>query len=325
MYSVAQLKNIFLNFLKENPFNQSPTSLFEPVDYIMRLGGKRLRPILVLMAYNLFKKNIQPALPIAYAVEIFHNFSLVHDDIMDEAPLRRGQPTVHKKYDNNTGILSGDVMLIYAYQYLLKIKPQHLIPTIIQEFTNVAEAVCVGQQYDMDFETEVAVTIPDYLNMIENKTAMLLVGALKMGAILAEASDEDVNHLGEFGRNIGIAFQLQDDILDTFGDPKTFGKRVGGDIVQNKKTFLVLKTLENASLADKEKLQKLMNSQPKNEAQKIEEVKAIFQKTNVQQLADELKNDYQNKAMLHLQQVLIENKKKETLINLANTLLQRTI
>jgi len=279
MYSVPNLKKIYLEYLHANPFSKAPQALFEPVDYIMQLGGKRLRPILVLMGYNLFREDIQPALPIAQAVEIFHNFSLVHDDIMDEAPLRRGQPTVHHKYDTNTGILSGDVMLIYAYHYLLKIKEERLIAPIVKVFTEVAEAVCVGQQYDMNFETSNSVTIPEYLKMIENKTALLLVGALKMGAILAEADEQDVYHLGEFGRNVGIAFQLQDDILDTFGDPEKFGKRVGGDIVQNKKTFLVLKTMEVANEADKNKLLTLMQSYPKDEEKKIEEVRAIFRAT----------------------------------------------
>jgi len=300
MYSVPKLKEVYLEYLHANPFNQAPQTLFEPVDYIMQLGGKRLRPILVLMAYNLYNKDIQPALPIAQAVEIFHNFSLVHDDIMDEAPLRRGKATVHHKYDINTGILSGDVMLIYAYHYLLKIENQKLVPAILKVFTTVAEAVCIGQQYDMNFETSDSVTIPEYLKMIEHKTALLLVGALKMGAILAEADEQDVYHLGEFGRNIGVAFQLQDDILDTFGNPEKFGKRIGGDIVQNKKTFLVLKTIEVAVETDKNKLLTLMQTYPKDEAKKIEAVKNIFQKNNIQHLADVVKETYQNQAMLHL-------------------------
>ena len=323
MYSVPKLKEVYLEYLHANPFNQAPQTLFEPVDYIMQLGGKRLRPILVLMAYNLYKKDIQPALPIAQAVEIFHNFSLVHDDIMDEAPLRRGQATVHHKYDINTGILSGDVMLIYAYHYLLKIEDQKLVPPIIKVFTEVAEAVCIGQQYDMNFETSDSVTIPEYLKMIEHKTALLLVGALKMGAILAEADEQDVYHLGEFGRNIGIAFQLQDDILDTFGDPEKFGKRVGGDIVQNKKTFLVLKTIEVANEVDKNKLLTLMQTYPEDEEKKIEAVKNIFQKNNIQHLADVVKETYQNQAMQHLDKVNIHSEKKQQLKTLAEQLLKR--
>lgn len=324
MYSVADLKTIYLDYMRANPFTKEPIGLFEPVDYIMQLGGKRLRPVLVLMAYNLYEEEVSPALPIAQAIEVFHNFSLVHDDIMDEAPLRRGQPTVHHKYDNNTGILSGDVMLIYAYQFLLKIKEKALLPAIIQEFTDVAEAVCVGQQYDMNFESDETVTIPAYLNMIEHKTAFLLVGALKMGAILAKASPADIYHLGEFGRNIGIAFQLQDDILDTFGDPEKFGKRVGGDIVQNKKTFLVLKTQEVANELDKKRLKNLMSSYPTDEEQKITEVRALFQKNNIQVLADRIKRDYQDKAMQHLAKVEVVGERKEELKDLATMLLKRT-
>lgn len=324
MYSVADLKAIYLDYMQANPFTKEPKALFEPVDYIMQLGGKRLRPILVLMAYNLFEEEVTAALPIAQAVEVFHNFSLVHDDIMDEAPLRRGQPTVHHKYDINTGILSGDVMLIYAYQYLLKLKNKELIPAIIQEFTDVAEAVCVGQQYDMNFETAEKVKISTYLKMIENKTAVLLVGALKMGAILAKTTEQNIYHLGEFGRNIGIAFQLQDDILDTFGDPQKFGKRVGGDIVQNKKTFLVLKTQEVANELDTNRLQALMSSYPQNEEQKIREVRALFKKNNIQILADEVKNTYQQKAMWHLEQVVVEQERKQALVQLATDLLERT-
>ncbi len=323
MYSVAQLKEVFLDYLQQNPFTQAPIKLFEPVDYIMQLGGKRLRPILVLMAYNLYETNIKAALPIAQAVEIFHNFSLVHDDIMDEAPLRRGKPTVHYKYDTNTGILSGDVMLIYAYHYLLKVEDKTIIPEIVKTFTEVAEAVCIGQQYDMDFETSNEVTIPAYLMMIEHKTALLLVGALKMGAILAKASEEDIVHLGEFGRNVGIAFQLQDDILDTFGDPAKFGKRVGGDILQNKKTFLVLKTLEVANEIDKKQLEILMSSYPSDEEKKIKEVRTIFQKNNIQNLADQIKNEYQDKAMYHLGKIAVVDSKKEEFRALATLLLKR--
>jgi len=325
MYSVPQLKDIFLEYLQQNPFTKAPIKLFEPVDYIMQLGGKRLRPILVLMAYNLYKTDIKAALPIAQAVEIFHNFSLVHDDIMDEAPLRRGKPTVHYKYDTNTGILSGDVMLIYAYHYLLKIENQEILPEIIKIFTEVAEAVCIGQQYDMDFETSNEVTIPAYLMMIEHKTAFLLVGALRMGAMLAKASKEDVFHLGEFGRNIGIAFQLQDDILDTFGDPATFGKRIGGDILQNKKTFLVLKTLAVADEMDKKELKQLMSSTPIEEERKIKKVKIIFQKNNIQNLANQVKNEYQDKAMKHLEKVSVVKKKKKELMALAAFLLKREV
>ncbi|MEM6316622.1 MAG: polyprenyl synthetase family protein [Bacteroidota bacterium] len=323
MYSAEQLKEIYLNYLERNPFTKAPTNLFEPVDYIMRLGGKRIRPILVLMAYNLFEKEVQQALPIANAIEIFHNFSLVHDDIMDEAPLRRGKPTVHHKYDTNTGILSGDVMLIYAYKNIAAIQDRTLVPDLIDIFNEVAEAVCVGQQYDMDFETSVAVTIPAYLKMIEDKTAQLLVGALKMGAVLAKTSAENVYNLGEFGRNIGIAFQLQDDFLDTFGDPVKFGKRVGGDIVQNKKTYLVLKTLEVANEQDQAELRRLMDSYPEDEAAKIERVKALFTQNRVPSMTEDLMKSFQAKAMSHLDNVTTQDVRKQALLDLASLLLAR--
>ena len=323
MYSVAQLKAIFLNYMQAHPFDYAPKELFEPADYILQLEGKRLRPVLVLMGYNLFKEAINPALPIAYAVEVFHNFSLVHDDIMDAASLRRGQATVHEKYDINTGILSGDVMLIFAYQYLLQIEEEELVPTILKIFTKMATEVCIGQQLDMNFESSQSVTISDYLKMIEYKTAVLLACALQMGAVLAKASKTDVQHLTEFGRNIGIAFQLQDDILDTFGNPAIFGKRIGGDILQNKKTYLVLKTLEVATENDKKQLNKLLNNMNLEAESKIAQVKALFVKNNIQELADKLKENYQKKAMQHLQSVGIETERKKILIALTEELLKR--
>ncbi len=323
MYSIAQLKAVFLNYMQAHPFDYAPRELFAPVYYMMGLGGKRLRPVLVLMGYNLFKEDVKPALPIAYAVEIFHNFSLVHDDIMDAAPLRRGQATVHEKYDINTGILSGDVMLIYAYQYLLKIEQQGLVPAILKIFTQVATEVCIGQQLDMNFETSQSVTIATYLKMIEYKTAVLVAGALQMGATLAGANKTDVHHLTEFGRNVGMAFQLQDDILDTFGSPATFGKQIGGDILQNKKTFLVLKTLEIATEKDKKLLIQLMKDPHLEAERKIARVKTIFLKNNIQKLANETKTAFQKKAIQHLQAVEVLEVRKEALIALTESLLER--
>jgi geranylgeranyl diphosphate synthase type II len=323
MFDLKQLKNIFLDYMANHHFQIEPPALFEPVDYILQLGGKRLRPILVLMSYNLFKEDIKPALPIAYAIEIFHNFSLVHDDIMDAALLRRGKPTVHHKYDINTGILSGDVMLIYAYHYILKIKEQDLVPQLLKTFSKVAEQVCIGQQYDMNFETQENVSIDEYLKMIEYKTAVLLVAALKMGAILARTDEKNIYHLGEFGRNIGLAFQLQDDILDTFGNAASFGKRIGGDIIQNKKTYLVLKTLELASEKDQIELNQWLSSYPKDEENKIAAVKALFNKYHILDHANEKKMAYQNQAMFHLDQVKVSHNQKTTLHQLAETLLKR--
>ena len=269
MLKLPDLQETFQKYLKENIFNQTPQELYQPVNYILKLGGKRLRPVILLMSYNLFKETVEKALPAAFAIEIFHNFSLLHDDIMDEAPLRRGQPTVHIKYDVNTGILSGDVMLIYAYQYILQLEDQSNIPALMRIFNKVAIEVCEGQQYDMNFETSQEVKIVDYLKMIELKTSVLLAGAMKMGAVIAGAPEKDANHLYEFGKNIGIAFQLQDDILDTFGDPEKFGKKVGGDIAQNKKTYLLLKAMELAKGSRKQALSDLITQNYIEEATKI--------------------------------------------------------
>ena len=228
----------FEEYLDKKNWNREPKNLYEPIEYIIQLSGKRIRPILTLMAADILSGNFTKALPAALAVEVFHNFTLVHDDIMDDAPLRRGKKTVHEKWDLNRGILSGDAMLILAYQYF-----ENYPPTIFQKlailFSKTAIEVCDGQQLDIDFETRKEVTISEYLNMIRLKTSVLVAAALKMGAIVAESSEKNADLLYEYGLNLGLAFQLQDDYLDTFGDPETFGKQVGGDIIENKKTFLV--------------------------------------------------------------------------------------
>jgi len=232
----------FITYLKNRVTSKEPYNLYEPISYILELGGKRLRPVLTLLTTALFDGNYKNALDAALAIEVFHNFSLVHDDIMDDAPLRRGKTTVHEKWDINTGILSGDAMLINSYQYF-ESYPNEEFKKLVQLFSKTAIEVCEGQQYDIDFETRDDVTIAEYLKMVEFKTAVLVASAMKMGAIIANTSEENQDLVYEFGRNLGIAFQLQDDYLDAFGDPKTFGKQVGGDIIENKKTFLFLKAL----------------------------------------------------------------------------------
>lgn len=323
MQTLSQFQSAFQKYVTANSFDFTPQELYEPVDYILGLGGKKIRPVLLLMSYALYKEDISPALPAAYAVEIFHNFSLLHDDIMDKAPLRRGKPTVHEKYNINTGILSGDVMLIYAYEYLLQLPAEMQPLSLLQIFNQVAREVCEGQQMDMNFEVRDDVSIEEYLKMIELKTAVLLGGAMRMGAIAAEASIEDAEHLAEFGKNVGIAFQLQDDILDTFGDPTKFGKKVGGDIAQNKKTFLYLKALEVASNKDKEHIVKLFSSTPTDEVSKINTVTNIFRTLNIQKLSEEVKNTYQQKAFEHLAKVQIPANRKTVLMDLAEQLLGR--
>ncbi len=325
MHSLRELQTTFLDYLKNHAFDAQPVELYEPIDYIMNLGGKRLRPVMLLMSYNLFDEQVEKALPAAYAIEIFHNFSLVHDDIMDEAPLRRGKPTVHLKYNTNTGILSGDVMLIYAYEYLIQIENLMLVPQLVKIFNRLAIDVCEGQQYDMNFETADEVEIDDYLHMITLKTSVLIAGAMKMGALIAGASTEDVNHLYEFGKNIGIAFQLQDDILDTFGDPEKFGKKVGGDIAQNKKTYLLLKALKLADEPTKKKLHELLATTKLEENTKIKEVTAIYETLNIRQDAEQIKQKYQDIAFQHLDVVQIPADRKKVLIELANGLMGREI
>lgn len=325
MPELSEFQADFLQYMKANSFSKAPEGLYEPVDYIMQLGGKRLRPVLVLMAYQLFEETYDEALPVSMAVEVFHNFSLVHDDIMDAAPLRRGKPTVHHRYGLNTGILSGDVMLILCYEFLLKVEKRHLVADLVAVFNEMAVKVCEGQQYDMDFETRKDVTIPAYLTMIEYKTAALIECCLALGAILAEAGSENVDHLRAFGRNIGLAFQMQDDILDTFGDPEKFGKKVGGDILNNKKTFLVLKAMELASAEDRKALDTWMETTEVNEEEKITAVRALFRKWKVHELAAEKMDQYQKTAFEHLHQVQAPAAKKQLLFDLADQLLVREV
>lgn len=322
MQLVSTYYSDFMAYMEDNAFDKDPHGLYQPVDYILQLGGKRLRPILVLMAYRLFHDTHEAALPVALTVEVFHNFSLVHDDIMDAAPLRRGKPTVHELYDVNTGILSGDVMLIKCYEYLLKAPPS-LVPALTQTFNEVAIKVCEGQQYDMDFETRDDVTIPAYLKMIEYKTAALIEGSLKLGAILAEAGAKNSGHLAAFGRNIGLAFQMQDDILDTFGDPAKFGKKVGGDILNNKKTFLLLKAQAQADDTDRVALAQWMSSKDFDETEKVEAVTQLFQKYQVLESASKQMQAYQATAFNDLEQVDVPSERKEELVQLANELLVR--
>jgi len=323
MHTPSELKSLFLDYMQQHNFQLAPKELFEPVDYILQLGGKRLRPVLLLMSHNLYQTEVDSALSAAYAYEIFHNFSLVHDDIMDEAPLRRGKATIHQKYDINTGILSGDVMLIYAYKYLLETPDKNLVPELMTLFSKVAAEVCIGQQYDMNFETSDSITIAAYLQMIEYKTASLIAGALKTGALLAGAPAEDLYHLYEFGRNLGIAFQLQDDILDTYGNAATFGKRIGGDIVQNKKTYLVLKAMQLANNTQKQVLENLLSTYPKEEEAKIATVVDIFDALDIKAIASEKKDEYHQKAIAHLALVKVVEERKIHLQEIAKELLER--
>ena len=324
MKHISEYQTVFLNYLETYTKDREPKNLYEPVNYILQLGGKRLRPVLTLLACDCFDGDYKMALNAALSVEVFHNFSLVHDDIMDDAPLRRGKQTVHEKWDVNTGILSGDVMLIMAYQLFENYKPE-VFQALAKLFSKTATEVCEGQQYDVDFETRNDVTIPEYLKMIEYKTAVLVGAAMKMGAIVAEVSEDDQNTIYDFGRYLGIAFQLQDDYLDAFGNPETFGKQVGGDIIENKKTYLYLKAMEFAPEEDKMELLKYFSSQPENSEDKIKDVKHIFTKTNAKTATKEAVEMYTEKAFAVLKLLNISEEKKLVLKQFGLGLMTRNV
>jgi len=324
MQSIEFYREEFISYLEMKTETREPRNLYEPITYILGLGGKRLRPVLVLMATEVFGKDYKKALDAALAIEVFHNFSLVHDDIMDDAPLRRGKETVHEKWDINTGILSGDAMLINAYQ-LFENYSGETFRDLAKLFSKTAIEVCEGQQYDVDFETRDDVTIAEYLKMIEFKTAVLVAAALKMGGIVAKASIEDQNRIYEFGRNLGIAFQLQDDYLDAFGDPKTFGKQVGGDIIENKKTFLYLKALENGTSVQKKELTDLFSIHPEDPIAKIETIKNIFQESGSAERTQTEIEKYTEKAFDVLESLKISDDKKNLLRLFGENLMRRKV
>jgi len=324
MHSIYQYQEYISDYLNSQYETKEPRNLYEPIHYILGLGGKRMRPVLTLMSAEVFDADYKLALPAALAVEVFHNFSLVHDDIMDDAPLRRGDETVHEKWNTNTAILSGDAMLILAYQYFEKYKTE-VFRTLAQLFSKTALEVCEGQQWDVDFETRDDVSITEYLKMIECKTAVLVAAAMKMGAIVAETSSENADLIYDFGLNLGLAFQLQDDYLDSFGDPKTFGKQLGGDIIENKKTYLYLKAIEFASEDEKQQLLHLFSIQPSDNSEKIESVKEIFNKTGASKATQQAIQDFTLKAFATLKEIKIDNEKKDVLYSFGENLMGRKV
>jgi geranylgeranyl diphosphate synthase type II len=324
MHPISHYQDIVLNHFQSLVLKKEPSNLYEPIRYILSLGGKRLRPVLTLMASEVFDTDCKKALAAATAVEVFHNFSLIHDDIMDDAPLRRGNETVHEKWDINTGILSGDAMLILAYQYFEEYEPS-IFRELAKLFSKTALEVCEGQQYDVDFETRDDVTIPEYLKMIEYKTAVLVGAAMKMGAIVAQTSEENTNLIYDFGLNLGLAFQLQDDYLDAFGDPKTFGKQVGGDIIENKKTYLYLKAVEFASEESRKQLTHLFSIQPDDNTSKIDSVKEIFDSTGASEATKKAIKEYTLKAFEILQKLDVNDDKKEKLRSFGENLMGRKV
>ena len=319
MQNLEQLQLLIEQELAKINYPNSPKQLYQPIDYVMGLGGKRMRPILLLMAYQLFNDDLTKAISPALAIEVFHNFTLLHDDIMDRAPLRRGKQTVHEKWNNNVAILSGDTMLVQAYQLMCNVD-KDVLKEILDAFNKAAIQVCEGQQWDMDFETQNDVSLSDYIKMIEYKTAILLAAALQIGGIAAGASKENQNNLYHFGLNMGIAFQLKDDLLDAFGNPENFGKQVGGDIMANKKTFLYLKAL---ALANKNQHADLVNyfSNTEVNKDKVEDVKSIFSALDIHSVTSDLIKDYHIQAMQHLNAINSEN--KEPLLEFSAMLLDR--
>jgi geranylgeranyl diphosphate synthase type II len=319
MNSFEDLSTAFSERFSIDHFPAQPSSLYDPNRYFLKLGGKRVRPVLCLMGNELFDEIADDAWHVATAIELFHNFTLIHDDIMDKAPLRRGMQTVHEKYGDSTALLAGDVMLVAAYEYLNRISSRYA-KNINSLFNRTAKEVCEGQQLDMDFEKHQNVGLDAYLNMISLKTSVLLAASLKMGAIIGGALDRNQNLLYEFGRKLGLAFQVQDDYLDAFGDPEKFGKQVGGDIKANKKTFLLIHALETASPSEKEELEHLLQS---NDDKKVDGVLNIFKQCKVDEWAKALKEQYSTEAFQHLDDVAVVSKRKEPLKELAAFLVQR--
>ena len=319
MQTLSQLSVIIEGELGKIAYPNTPQKLYQPIDYVMGLGGKRMRPILLLMAHQLFDENIEKAISPALGIEIFHNFTLLHDDIMDNAPIRRGKQTVHEKWNQNVAILSGDTMLVQAYQLLSDVD-KSIVKEMIAVFSKAATQVCEGQQWDMDFEIQKDVTLQEYLKMIEYKTAVLLAASLQIGGITANTSKENQNNLYHFGLNMGIAFQLKDDLLDAFGNPDEFGKQIGGDIIANKKTFLYLKALQLANDKQKESLVNYFKTQ-KQTKQKVMGVKTIFTDLDIPKHTVDMMKAYYTKAMRHLD--AIDSDKKEPLLIFSKKLIDR--
>ncbi|WP_235296786.1 polyprenyl synthetase family protein [Portibacter marinus] len=324
MHSSQEIKNLFDLYLSQYKFQGHPSNLYQPIEYMMNLGGKRIRPVLVMMACEMFSGDPEKAMDAALALEVFHNFTLVHDDIMDKAETRRGEATVHEKWNENLAILSGDAMLIMSYRLLGQYENPQLKVKLFDIFSKLASELCEGQQMDMNFESSDDVHVDDYLKMVTLKTGVLIAGALKMGALIGGASDEDSEKLYQFGKNIGIAFQLQDDLLDTFGTYEKVGKKIGGDIVQNKKTYLYLKAIELAGNKVKEKLTSLYSEHTSGKEQKkINEVTNIFKSLVVDEYARQVRDAYLDLSYAHLDAIVLPIENKVEIKNLGKQLINR--
>jgi geranylgeranyl diphosphate synthase type II len=324
IYTSAQLQEMYQGWLEALALNRDPQSLYDPVKYVLSMGGKRLRPVLMLLAYNLFKDDVERVKPQALGIEIYHNFTLLHDDLMDKADVRRGHPTVHKRWNDNTAILSGDAMTVLAYQQIEQCDEKHL-HKVINLFNQTAIEICEGQQYDMDFESRLDVTEAEYMEMIRLKTSVLLAASLKIGAILADASEKDADLLYDFGICLGLAFQLKDDLLDVYGDPKVFGKKNGGDILCNKKTFLLIKALELANESQLQGLNRWIEMKEFSAEEKINAVTTLYNIVGVKGITQKLIEDYSAKASALLNEVSVSEERKEALRKLMEGLKTREV
>ncbi len=322
MFTANEILQKVNQYIDQLQYDRNPHSLYEPIKYVLALGGKRIRPVLMLMAYNLYKENPETILPQACALETYHNYTLLHDDLMDKAPMRRGKPTVHEKWDDNTAILSGDTMLVLAFQRMAGCEDKYL-RKVIDILSLAALEVSEGQQYDMEFERRTDVSEEEYIEMIRLKTSVLLARALEMGAVLADASEEDVRNLYFFGEKIGLAFQLQDDYLDVYGDPKIFGKKIGGDILSNKKTYMLINALLNAGDVERKELSRWMTLDEFDADEKIKAVTRIYSEVGIDKLAQDKIAYYFEEANKYLAAVRVENEKKNELIAFAESLMHR--
>ena len=324
MKTVKEIQDTVKELFEKENFIQQPKELYEPIDYTLALGGKRLRPTLMLAACDMFGGDISQASSAAVGIEVFHNFTLLHDDLMDKSPLRRGKETVYRRWNENTAILSGDTMFAMAYRYFTRQWHPNM-ETILKTFSETAIGVCDGQQYDMNFETQFDVSIPDYMKMIELKTAILLAGAMKIGALYADASEKDIDTLYRAGISIGLAFQLQDDLLDAYGDVTVFGKQTGTDIKDNKKTYLYLTALKEADKSQKETLQRLFKTAPENPEEIIRTVIGIYDSLHIKELVEKDIETYFDQSLMYLDEINLGNDHKKTMKQIINQLLGRKI
>ena len=322
MYTSTEILNLVNQFIDQLPYDRRPTSLYDPIKYVLSLGGKRIRPVLMLLAYNLYKEDPERILMQAVGLETYHNYTLLHDDLMDNADLRRGHETVHKRWDANKAILSGDSMLVLAYQRMQQCDARHL-QAVLDVFTETALEIGEGQEYDMTFETRNDVTQDEYIEMIRLKTSVLLACAVKIGAILADASDVDVKNLYKFGEQLGLAFQLQDDLLDVYGDPKVFGKAIGGDITSNKKTYMLINAVNRANPEQRRELERWIGARDFDRQEKVAAVTALYDQIGIRQLCEQKINFYFDECRKYLAKVSVGDKRKQMLLDYTDEMMKR--